>query len=60
MVVAYQAGIPIVALANTGGWSGKMAGEYFDDRKRLKVEACTTPKKRLKPLSGWLKQPSNA
>lgn len=44
MVVAYQAGIPIVALINTGGWADKMAGQYFDGRNRLKVEAATTTK----------------
>jgi uncharacterized protein (TIGR00725 family) len=43
MVVAYQAGIPIIALRNTGGWSDKMADQYFDDRKRAKVIGADTP-----------------
>lgn len=41
MVIAYQAGIPIVALTGTGGWSDRMAGEYFDERKRAKVVGCS-------------------
>jgi hypothetical protein len=38
MVVAYQLNIPIVVVKNTGGWSDKLAGEYIDSRKRMKVE----------------------
>ncbi len=44
MLVAYQANIPIVALTGTGGWSDKMADQYFDARKRQMVHAATTPK----------------
>ncbi len=44
MVIAYQAGIPIICLANSGGWSGKMAGQFFDQRKRLKILPASTPK----------------
>jgi uncharacterized protein (TIGR00725 family) len=42
-VIAYQMNIPIVALTGTGGWADKLAGEYIDERKRLKVEAAATP-----------------
>ncbi len=38
MAIAYQANIPIIVVTGTGGWSDKMAGEYFDPRNRLKVE----------------------
>lgn len=41
--IAYQMNIPVVALTGTGGWADKLAGEYIDDRKRLKVEATATP-----------------
>lgn len=41
--IAYQMNIPIVALTGTGGWADKLAGEHIDARKRLKVEAATTP-----------------
>lgn len=44
MAIAYQAGIPIVALKGTGGWSDKLAGQFIDGRKRLKVETAKTPK----------------
>src|SRR3990167_1038321 len=35
--IAYQLNIPIIALVGTGGWAEKLAGEYIDERKRLKV-----------------------
>lgn len=41
--IAYQLDIPIIALIGTGGWADKLAGEYIDERKRLKIEAATTP-----------------
>lgn len=41
--IAYQMNIPTVALTGTGGWADKLAGEYIDERKRLKVEAAATP-----------------
>lgn len=43
MAIAYQANVPIVALAGTGGWSDKLAGQFIDERKRLKVDAAATP-----------------
>jgi len=43
MVVAYQADIPVVALRGLGGWADKMAGEYFDARRRRPVFAADTP-----------------
>jgi len=45
IAIAYQANIPVVVLAGTGGWSDKLAGEFLDGRKRIKVEAVTSPKK---------------
>lgn len=44
IAIAYQAGIPIVALTNSGGWSEKLAGSYLDIRKRVKIETAKTPK----------------
>ena len=35
--IAYQLNIPVVALTKTGGWADKLAGQYFDQRKRFKV-----------------------
>jgi hypothetical protein len=43
MAIAYQANIPIIALRGYGGWTDKMANEYFDDRRRRKVLAADTP-----------------
>jgi uncharacterized protein (TIGR00725 family) len=50
ITIAYQAGIPIVALVNTGGWSDKLAGTYLDDRKRIKIEPAKTPKDAVKKV----------
>lgn len=44
LVVAYQQGIPMVALKNSGGWSQKLADQFFDARNRLKVIGAETPK----------------
>ena len=44
LVVAYQLGIPMVALKGTGGWAEKLADQYFDARQRLKVIGADTPK----------------
>lgn len=43
IAVAYQANIPVVALAGSGGWSDKLANQFLDDRKRIKVEVASTP-----------------
>ncbi len=43
MLVAYQANIPIIALTGTGGWSDKLAGQFFDARKRQLIQPATTP-----------------
>ena len=42
LAVAYQANIPMIAMRNTGGWAGKLADTYFDERKRRKVEGANT------------------
>lgn len=44
IVVAYQLGIPVVAISKTGGWAAKLAGKYIDQRKRLKVLSAKTVK----------------
>ena len=43
IAIAYQMNIPIVALTGTGGWADKLAGEYLDGRKRLKVIPAKSP-----------------
>ena len=44
LVVAYQLGIPMVALRRTGGWAEKLADQFFDARQRLRVIGTDTPK----------------
>ena len=44
IVVAYQAGIPVVVLKDSGGWSDKLAETYLDDRKRFKIKSARTPR----------------
>lgn len=48
MAIAYQANIPIVAMKNTGGWSDKLANQYLDDRKRIKVQSIDTAEEAVK------------
>ncbi len=43
IAIAYQQNIPIVALQGFGGWSEKLADEYLDARKRVKILAAKTP-----------------
>lgn len=42
ITVAYQAGIPVIALTGFGGWSDKLAGEYLDARNRQKIIAANS------------------
>src|SRR3989344_864657 len=44
MAIAYQSNIPIVVMAEAGGWSEKLAGTYIDSRNRIKAEIATTAK----------------
>jgi uncharacterized protein (TIGR00725 family) len=48
MAIAYQANIPIVAMKNTGGWSDKLANQYLDERKRIKVQSVNTAEEAVK------------
>lgn len=43
IAIAYQANIPIVVLKGFGGWSERLAGQYLDDRKKIKIESAKTP-----------------
>lgn len=44
IAIAYQANVPVVALAGTGGWSEKLAGVYLDQRERLRISSAKTAK----------------
>ena len=44
LAVAYQGNIPMVAMRGTGGWSEKMADQYFDGRQRRLVYGADIPK----------------
>lgn len=44
IAIAYQANIPVVVLEKSGGWSEKLANQYLDGRKRIKIETAKTPK----------------
>ena len=47
IAIAYQMNIPVVVLTGTGGWADKLAGQYLDERKRLKIEAVSTPEEAI-------------
>lgn len=42
IAIAYQANIPVVAIKGSGGWSDKLANQFLDDRKRVRVETAQT------------------
>lgn len=44
MAMAYQAGIPIVALKNSGGWSQKLANKFLDERRKQRIVGVKTAK----------------
>lgn len=43
MMIAYMNRRPVVVIKDTGGWSDKLAGQFFDDRKRAKAEPARSP-----------------
>lgn len=43
LAIAYQLDIPMIAIKGCGGWSDKLADEYFDQRRRRKVMGVSTP-----------------
>ena len=54
IAIAYQANIPIVAIKNSGGWSEKLAGQYLDERKRMRIEESNTPDEAVKKIIGLI------
>lgn len=48
IAMAYQANIPIIALQETGGWSGKLTNSFLDERKRIKIVEGNTPHEAVK------------
>lgn len=43
IAIAYQADIPVIAMAEVGGWSERLAGTYLDERKRRLTISAKTP-----------------
>lgn len=58
MAIAYQANRPIVALKGSGGWSDRMAGQFFDARQRIKVEEASTPQQAVEMIVELIKAQS--
>lgn len=56
MAIAYQANIPIVALQGTGGWADKLADQYIDARKRVKVEGAKNPEEAVSLLLSLIRK----
>lgn len=50
VTIAYQLGIPIVALTGTGGWADELADKYIDSRKRLKVESASSAQEAIEKI----------
>lgn len=58
MAIAYQAGIPIIAVDKFGGWSSELSNKYIDDRKRLKCISASTPEDALEEALEQIKNKS--
>lgn len=43
IAMAYQAGIPVVALKNSFGWSEKLSGQFLDNRNKEKILGVENP-----------------
>ncbi len=57
---AWQAGKPIVALASTGGWAARIAGQHLDDRWPDPVREAHTPEEAVeiaRGLATWPESP---
>lgn len=48
LAISYQAGVPAVILTGYGGWSDKLAGQFLDERNRIKFIKASTPEKAVK------------
>lgn len=44
ITMAYQAGIPVVVIKGSGGWSDKLRNTFLDERKRLLIFEANSPK----------------
>ena len=58
MLIAYQLNIPIVVIQNTGGWADKIAGQYFDSRKRMKAVVAKSPEDAVQKILRLIKKKS--
>ena len=48
LAIAYQAGIPIIAVDKFGGWAKELSNKYIDDRKRIKCINATNEEEAIK------------
>lgn len=48
IAIAYQSNIPIIVINKSGGWSEKLAGQFIDNRQRVKCTVASTPKEAVK------------
>jgi hypothetical protein len=49
--VAYQNRIPVVMLANSGGWTEKLQNQFLDARQKYRFETAKTPKEAVELAS---------
>lgn len=59
IAIAYQAGIPIITLKDTGGWSDKLAGRFLDSRRTQRIVSASGPKKAVKKALELIKPESS-
>jgi uncharacterized protein (TIGR00725 family) len=53
--MAYQAGIPVIAIEGSGGWSEKLSGTFLDERQREKILTAKNPEEAVRMACHLLK-----
>jgi uncharacterized protein (TIGR00725 family) len=56
IALAWQMGRPLVAMAGSGGWSEKLAGESLDGRREDRIMVAESPAKALSMIESRLKE----
>lgn len=49
--MAYQAGVPVIVLDKSGGWSERLANKFLDERRRFKIISAKNVEQALEKVS---------
>lgn len=57
--MAYQAGIPVIVIKGSGGWSDKLKNSFLDQRQRLPIFEAISPKEAVEKAVKLAKKTKN-